>query len=1552
MTSAAGEWPESLERAGNFPPRGRASRAASAFPGRSASAEQTPPGPWSSPPGARGAGARWNSAAAAPGVRSPPAVLDRFAFAWEKRADLHVKKPVIPGKLGRQAGHQHHCQGRRRLLKTLFFLSWSFSSCYPRQMKKPPVAPKPKFVVANNKPAPPAIAPKPDSVVASIPQSTKKTKPAVAPKPKVLKTLPVEEPSPSLPRKTTETLEEHKPESPQSTDSFNSKNIGDQNRDYVLPKCPCGSECIRKLGNKKKICVKQLVLEPSEMKESLENSKMDESSLMIKTQMKWNSGEKCRSQSGVILKASILEAKLKDALKQQMSAFGYPQKHISTGNSEMNGGGSAGVGFRIDLPDASPSPSSFEKVPVSQNCHLQLPTGEFQNLETYEEGSKKSNNYFDSSEPEALGNGKKETFVSSDEVSKNTKFKDLSPIGIDSVPGSPKFPTPKPRKTRLLRQKHVDTPSERAVEPENLNNSSCLGEVSSKNSEVSVLQENVLCRRDSVNKVKLGNKSELNSSSSGDRQDLCHETSSLENTAPSLDTDSNLSSNSRADVDGPSTSLDADKGTHFTKSNALSWSLPKQLKLTSGDHLPAGNLGVSALPVQKDCVMKEEISSRIVPKKPQRHSLPPSGVLKKAASVELVEKSSYPSVEVKSSGKVLEGNHLQHLCTPDQARSSSSFDMPKRTSEKPVWKLPHPILPFLGNSESLKFVTMSSSGEASAALTKPRAKSLSSVDLDRCTKPCKHSPKKTSFRQLFNKKLSMCFTKGDFQKFWPRSSQPGDTSRGYLPAGGQRGLGSDWRGLMVAGLEKRGKPSKAYSADHYSPESQKKKKKPWGGTSAADGPRAESLDEQMLSGEPSCQEPGKGVTSICAPEYENVRHYEEIPEYENLPFVTAAGKILELEGQNSSSMEDADANVYEVQELYEAADDRLPLGPECQCSSSSGPGPEGPRDLDLSLGDLPSDEDEVINSSDEEDGSSGSSKGEPELLEDKQEEGTGMKSKVHHIAEEIMSSEKVFVEVLKLLHIDFRDAVAHASRQLGKPVIEDRILNQILYYLPQLYELNRDLLSELEERMSNWTEQQRIADIFVKKGPYLKMYSTYIKEFDKNIALLDEQCKKNAGFAAVVREFEMSPRCANLALKHYLLKLVQRIPQYRLLLTDYLKNLLEDSADYRDTQDALAVVIEVANHANDSMKQGDNFQKLLQIQYSLSGHQEILQPGRVFLKEGVLMKLSRKVMQPRRFFLFNDVLLYTTPLQSGMYKLNNMLSLAGMKVRKPSQEAYQNELKIESVERSFILSASSARERDEWLAAISGAIEEHAKKRVTFCPGRSLDEADSEKKEEVTPLGSKAPIWVPDTRATMCMICTREFTLTWRRHHCRACGKVVCQACSSNKYGLDYLKNQPARVCEHCFQELQKLDHQHSLRPGPPGSHKSPSSALTSVLQSIPSGRKQKKIPAALKEVWASTEDSSMSGYLHRAKGTKKPWKHLWFVIKNKVLYTYAASEDVAALESQPLLGFTVTQVRDESAESRVFQLLHKDMVFYVFKAEDPQSAQKWIEAFQEGTVL
>lgn len=35
------------------------------------------------------------------------------------------------------------------------------------------------------------------------------------------------------------------------------------------------------------------------------------------------------------------------------------------------------------------------------------------------------------------------------------------------------------------------------------------------------------------------------------------------------------------------------------------------------------------------------------------------------------------------------------------------------------------------------------------------------------------------------------------------------------------------------------------------------------------------------------------------------------------------------------------------------------------------------------------------------------------------------------------------------------------------------------------------------------------------------MYSTYIREYDKNVVVLEEQSKKNPAFGAVVREFEV-----------------------------------------------------------------------------------------------------------------------------------------------------------------------------------------------------------------------------------------------------------------------------------------------------------------------------------------------------------------------------------------------------------------------------------------------
>uniref|UniRef100_A0ABM0MPC1 FYVE, RhoGEF and PH domain-containing protein 6-like n=1 Tax=Saccoglossus kowalevskii TaxID=10224 RepID=A0ABM0MPC1_SACKO len=194
--------------------------------------------------------------------------------------------------------------------------------------------------------------------------------------------------------------------------------------------------------------------------------------------------------------------------------------------------------------------------------------------------------------------------------------------------------------------------------------------------------------------------------------------------------------------------------------------------------------------------------------------------------------------------------------------------------------------------------------------------------------------------------------------------------------------------------------------------------------------------------------------------------------------------------------------------------------------------------------------------------------------------------KAFNVAQELMTSEKVFVGILELMNLHFRSAVNAANSRASKKIISQEDLNQILYYLPQLTEINQDLLSKLQDRIEKWETCPKISDIILGLCPFLKLYSTtYIKEFDRMTSTLEEQCKKSPQFATVVKEFERSEMCGKLQLRHHMLKPIQRIPQYKLLLQDYIKYLDDDSQEYTDSKRALKLVSEIASHCNNSMKQ-------------------------------------------------------------------------------------------------------------------------------------------------------------------------------------------------------------------------------------------------------------------------------------------------------------------------------------------------------------------------------
>lgn len=64
---------------------------------------------------------------------------------------------------------------------------------------------------------------------------------------------------------------------------------------------------------------------------------------------------------------------------------------------------------------------------------------------------------------------------------------------------------------------------------------------------------------------------------------------------------------------------------------------------------------------------------------------------------------------------------------------------------------------------------------------------------------------------------------------------------------------------------------------------------------------------------------------------------------------------------------------------------------------------------------------------------------------------------------------------------------------------------------------------------------------------------------------------------------------------------VQRIPRYKLLLEDVIKNTPDAHSDKRSLREALAQIDAVAWHINDQLREHDNALKMIDIQKSLQG---------------------------------------------------------------------------------------------------------------------------------------------------------------------------------------------------------------------------------------------------------------------------------------------------------------------------------------------------------------
>ncbi|KAM9482620.1 FYVE, RhoGEF and PH domain-containing protein 5b isoform 1-T1 [Clarias gariepinus] len=516
-------------------------------------------------------------------------------------------------------------------------------------------------------------------------------------------------------------------------------------------------------------------------------------------------------------------------------------------------------------------------------------------------------------------------------------------------------------------------------------------------------------------------------------------------------------------------------------------------------------------------------------------------------------------------------------------------------------------------------------------------------------------------------------------------------------------------------------------------------------------------------------------------------------------------------------------------------------------------------------------------------------------------------SRVFYLVKELLDSETQHVKTLQLL-----------NETLGA----DEQMIKLWSDFPAICSFHQDLHTQLESRIKEWDQKEGIADILLAKKEEFSVFFSFISQHDSKVRTMEQMENTQLDISV---------------LKQQLLQVIVRVLQYRMLLTDYKNNFSQLSREYEDTQAALVMVSDIADKAKACLKNGADVLRLVNIEHSVQGLKNLLQPGRVFVKEGTLMKVSRKCKQPRHLFLMSDIMLYTYPQQDGKYRLINTLALTGMEVTRHLVENTENALKIEVKDISITLLASSSIERDDWFVTLNRTVSDLGSLLIE--PSGCFEVVE---KSGVC-LGDNAPPLVSVSQVAVCMNCPVHFSLTHRRHHCHACGKVVCRDCCRNKVPLKYMKNRRAKVCNKCYSELCKNGDAAVLV-------ESSSRPLSTVFQNIHPTSLWKSRKGHLSFNQTTGSEGEMSGTLQRSRNSKRSWRSLWFLLKDKVLYTYPQPEERVACESLPLLGFSVKS--ENEGESSVFQLYHHTTLYYTFRAQDTHTAQRWVSAMEEATVL
>ncbi|XP_029040419.2 rho guanine nucleotide exchange factor 17 isoform X9 [Osmia bicornis bicornis] len=251
-----------------------------------------------------------------------------------------------------------------------------------------------------------------------------------------------------------------------------------------------------------------------------------------------------------------------------------------------------------------------------------------------------------------------------------------------------------------------------------------------------------------------------------------------------------------------------------------------------------------------------------------------------------------------------------------------------------------------------------------------------------------------------------------------------------------------------------------------------------------------------------------------------------------------------------------------------------------------------------------------------------------------------------HVVVELYDTERSYVEALQILVNKYLQPLKSPE---NAGLVDSATVDEIFYQIPSILNHHEVFLEELRKRLDTWELKQTIGDVFLDvftKPVVLETYTLFLDNWKSAKKAIKTTCQAKPAFARFLETMEREHK-GKLGLDQLLIKPVQKIPRYELLIQRLLKHTDTTHPDFELLQAAQKEVHELVVKINCTERESLEWEQqqttLKEVQALVEGLAGIVTNDRTFVRHDLVTIASNQgTRKERALFLFSDLLVITS----------------------------------------------------------------------------------------------------------------------------------------------------------------------------------------------------------------------------------------------------------------------------------------------------------------------